>query len=158
MPVTLLLFVALQGVAAPTSFRPDLFFAGRTRGTGTVKLLTLSQPQSLEVSSLGRIEENGTLVLDQDIRIGGKPSQRTFRVRRGTDGAWIGTLSDASGPVRANVSGSTFRLSYPMKRVGMRMNQVLTVQPGGRRVLNQATVTVLGITVAQIAETIEKVD
>ncbi|HZF44096.1 MAG TPA: DUF3833 family protein [Sphingomonadaceae bacterium] len=158
MLTPLLLVAAAQATAATAEFRPDLFFAGPTRGTGTVKTLTAAQPRSLQVSSVGRIEPDGTLVLDQDIRLGGKPQQRTFRIRRSADGDWIGTLSDASGPVSASVRGPTLSLAYPMKRGGMRMNQTLTLQPGGRTLLNRARVTLLGVTVARIEETIEKVD
>lgn len=153
-----LLMAAAQAAASADVFRPDLFFAGRTRGTGTVTTLTASKPQSLQVSSVGRIGRDGTLVLDQDIRVGGRPQQRTFRIRRAGDGTWVGTLSDASGPVSATVRGPTLSLSYPMKRGGMRMNQTLTLQPGGRVLLNRARVTLLGVPVARIEETIEKVD
>ena len=79
-------------------------------------------------------------------------------VRRAADGAYVGTLSDASGPVRATVSGNTMSLSYPMKRRGFRMNQLLTLQPGGRTLLNRASVRLLGVTVARITERIDKVD
>ena len=158
MLTPLLLLAAAQAASATAEFRPDLFFAGRTRGAGTVKTLTGSKAQSLQVSSIGRTEPDGTLVLDQDIRLDGKQQQRTFRIRRSADGSWTGTLSDASGPVSASVRGPTLSLAYPMKRGGMRMNQMLTLQPGGRTLLNRARVTLLGVTVARIEETIEKLD
>lgn len=144
--------------ARPGAFRPDLFFMGRTRGAGTVKVVTSSRPRLLAVRSVGRAAAGGELVLDQSIRVDGKPSTRTFRIRRAPDGAWVGTLSDAAGPVRATVAGPTMRLAYPMRRFGLRMNQTLTLQSGGRTLLNRATVTLLGIPVARIAETIEKLD
>lgn len=152
--------LAAMFFAAPASaqFRPDLFFSGRTRGAGTVKILAASRPRTLAVQSVGRVMPNGELVLEQALRIDGKPSTRTFRIRRAPDGAWVGTLSDASGPVRATVSGNTMTLSYPMKRAGFRMNQLLTLQPGGRTLLNQAAVRLLGVTVARIEERIDKLD
>lgn len=153
-PLALILFAA----PASAQFRPDVFFQGRTRGEGTVKVVASSRPRALAVRSVGRVMPDGELVLDQAIRIDGKPSTRTFRIRRAADGAYVGTLSDASGPVRATVSGNTMRLSYPMKRAGFRMNQLLTLQPGGRTVLNQAAVRLMGVTVARIEERIDKVD
>ena len=99
------------------------------------------------MESVGRVAD-GELILAQAIRMDGKPSARTFRIRRAPDGAWVGSLSDAAGPVRATVAGNVMRLSYRMKRAGMRMNQVLALQPGGRVALNSATVTLLGIPVA----------
>lgn len=153
------LLAAAQPAAADLSgFRPDLFFAGRTRGRGTVKIATSSRPRVLEVEGEGRIEPDGALVLDQLVRLDGKPSQRSFRISRAADGTWQGTLTDAAGPVAASVAGDTLRLSYRMKRAGMRMNQTLTVQPGGRTLLNRARVTMLGVPVARIEETIEKLD
>lgn len=155
--------IAPAAITAPAAtiapgFRPDLFFAGRTRGRGTVTTVTSSRPRVLEVESEGRIEAGGAMVLDQAIRIDGKPSRRSFRIRQAADGTWQGTMTDAAGPVEASVVGDTLRLSYRMKRAGMRMNQTLTLQPGGRTVLNRARVTMLGVPVARIAETIEKLD
>lgn len=141
-----------------SDFRPDLFFAGRTRGTGTVRVATSSRPQILAVQGRGRIGADGALDLDQAVTIDGKTSQRSFRVARARDGRWQGTLSDAAGPVTAAVRGNRMTIAYPMKRAGMRMHQTLDLQPGGRTVLNRARVTLLGVTVARIEETIEKLD
>ena len=152
------LAAVLFAVPASAQFRPEIFFQGRTRGAGTVKIVASSSPRALSVQSVGRVMPDGELVLDQAIRIDGKPSTRTFRIRRAQDGAYLGTLSDASGPVRATVTGNVMSLSYPMKRRGFRMNQRLTLQPGGRSLLNQASVTMLGIRVARIEERIDKVD
>jgi len=152
------LAAAQPAAAARPAFRPDLFFAGRTQGRGTVKIATSSRPRILEVEGVGRTEADGVLVLDQLVRLDGKATRRSFRIRRAADGSWEGTLTDAAGPVAASVAGDTLRLSYRMKRAGMRMNQTLTLLPGGRTVLNRARVTMLGVPVARIEETIEKRD
>lgn len=157
MPTLLTLALAASAVPA-AEFRPDLFFQGRTRGAGSVTVAASSRPRALSVESVGRIAPDGELILDQRILLDGKPSARSFRIRRAADGAWAGTLSDAAGPVRATVAGRTMRLSYRMKRAGMRMNQTLTLRPGGRSVLNRATVTLLGIPVARVEERIDKID
>lgn len=149
---------AAQPAAAPPEFRPDLFFTGRTRGRGTVTIATSSRPRVLEVEGEGRIEPGGALVLDQAVRLDDKPTRRSFRISRAADGTWQGTLSDAAGPVAASVAGDTLRLSYRMKRAGLRMNQTLTLQPGGRTLLNRARVTMFGVPVARIDEIIEKLD
>ena len=49
-------------------------------------------------------------------------------------------------------------LPVRLKRAGMRMNQTLTLQPGGRVLLNRARVTLMGVTVARIDEAIVKID
>lgn len=145
-------------LSAPSAFRPDLFFAGRTRGSGTVRMATSSRPRVLAVEGTGRIDASGTLDLEQAVTLDGKTSQRRFRIRRAPDGGWRGTLTDAAGPVRGTVQGNRMTLDYGMRRGGMHMRQTLDLQPGGRVVLNRATVTLLGITVARVEETIEKLD
>lgn len=146
--------------AAPDApqFRPDLFFAGRTQGAGTVRVATSSRARTLSVQGTGRIEPDGTLVLDQEITLDGEPTRRRFTLRRESDTVWSGTLTDAAGPVRATIAGDRLSLAYSMKRAGMRMTQTLTLQPGGRVAINRARVTLLGITVAQVNETITKLD
>ncbi len=138
--------------------RPDLFFAGRTRGAGTVRIATSSRPRTLSVVGIGTIRPDGAIVLEQAVTIDGKTTQRSFVLRRVSADAWAGTLSDAAGPARATVVGNRMTLAYPMKRMGMRMAQTLTLQPGGHTMLNRARVTLLGIAVATIEETITKLD
>lgn len=150
---------AVQTAPTPaTDFRPDLFFAGRTQGAGVVRVATSARPRVLSVRGTGRIQPDGGLVLDQEITLDGKTTSRRFTLRRVSDAVWAGTLTDAAGPVRATVTADRLSLSYPMKRAGMRMSQTLTLQPGGRSVLNRARVTLLGMSVAGIEETITKLD
>lgn len=156
--MSILLAAAFLAAPAHVEFRPDLFFQGRTRGRGTVHKLFSGPPAALAVESVGRIDPDGTLVLDQAIRIDGKPSARSFRIRRAANGGWVGSLTDAAGPVRARVAGDALLLDYTMKGGTLRMSQTLTIQPGGRTLLNRGRVTLLGVQVALVDETIEKLD
>lgn len=174
--IVLALLLAAQPVAAGASvlppastgvtgseFRPDLFFNGRTRGAGTMRIATSSRPRNLAVEGLGRIEPDGALVLDQAVTLDGKTSNRSFRLRRVADVRtgrvdWQGTLTDAAGPVAARVDGNRLTLGYRMKGVGMRMNQTLDLSADGRTMRNVAIVTVLGARVARIDETIQKLE
>lgn len=159
-PLAASALLAAAPAAAPPApeFRPDLFFQGRTRGAGTVRVATSSRLKKLAVEGTGRLDPQSGLVLDQAVTIDGKTTSRSFRIARLPDGSWQGTLSDAAGPVRATVSGNRMTLDYRMRRAGMRMHQVLDLQPGGRTLLNRARVTLMGIKVAEIEETIEKLD
>lgn len=134
----MLLSALLLAASVSADFRPDLFFAGRTRGQGTVSIATSSRPRILSVDGTGRLQTDGSLILSQAVTLDGKTTQREFTLRRVSPTAWQGTLTDAAGPVRATVSGNRMALAYPMKRGGMRMQQTLTLQPGGRTVLNRA--------------------
>jgi len=144
--------------APQSSFRPDLFFAGRTRGAGTIVTAMSSRPKQLSVEGVGSIAPDGLMTLDQAVTIDGKSSLRRFAIRRVSANAWQGTLSDAQGPVRGEVVGNNLRLHYRLKDRGMLMNQLLTLQPGGRTLRNRGVVTLYGMRVARIDETIEKLD
>lgn len=157
--MTPFLALAMQVSVVPAlDFRPDLFFTGRTQGEGTVRVATSSRPRILSVQGTGGVGPDGSLVLDQAVTLDGKTTNRRFRLRRISSAVWAGTLTDGAGPVRATVTGNRLSLAYPMKRAGMRMTQTLTLQPGGRVVINRARVTLLGIGVAQIEERITKID
>ena len=68
---------------------------------------------------------------------------------------YAATLTDASGPVKGEAYGNLFHLSYPMKTpLGGEMEQWLYLQPDGHTVVNEATVSVLGIVVAHLSERI----
>lgn len=157
LSLALLVLLTAAAPAAP-EFRPDLFFAGRTRGSGTVTLATSTRPRILSVEGAGRVAPDGGLILDQAVTLDGNTTQRSFAIRRAADGGWQGTLTDAAGPVRGTVEGNRMTLDYRMRRAGMRMHQTLDLQPDGRTLLNRARVTLLGIQVARIEETIEKLD
>lgn len=146
-----------------SDFRPDLFFEGRTRGTGTLRIATSARPRPLAVEGTGRIEPDGALVLDQAVTLNGKTSDRSFRLLRVADARtgrveWQCTLTDAVGPVVVQVDGNRMTLVYHMKGAGRRLNQTLDLAPDGRTVRNVATVTMFGIRVARIEETIEKLE
>ena len=59
--------------------------------------------------------------------------------------------------VAGDVNGNCLHLTYPMKG-GMKVEQRIYLQPGGKTALNRMTVSKLGITVAHLNETISKLD
>ncbi|MFN4021119.1 MAG: DUF3833 family protein [Erythrobacter sp.] len=149
-------------------FDPFTFFAGSSRGTGTLDKV-LSDPVPVSVTSRGRIvteAENGSawaappqrvLVLDQTVTEGDKaPRQRQWRLVAVAPGRYEGTLTDAIGPVRGEATGNLLVLEYPMKG-GFRVRQELTLSPDGMRADNVLKVSQLGITVAVLAEDIRKI-
>jgi hypothetical protein len=138
-------------------FDPVAFFLGRSHGDGELRKL-LSKPARISVDSLGRRERNGTLVLDQVIKVGAKPpSTRRWTMRQIGPGRFTGTLTDAVGPASIEVAGPRATIRYRMKG-GLDVSQQLALQPGGRTVLNRLTVTKFGIRVATLDETIRKLD
>jgi hypothetical protein len=138
-------------------FDPAAFFAGRTAGEGTVDIVFKS-PEPLRVQGSGRLDADGTLVLDQVVRRGDRPPERRqWRFRRLGPGRFSGTLTDATGPVAADVRGNRLHLSYPMKG-GVHAEQWIYLRPDGRTAVNRMSIRKLGMVVARIDETIRKLD
>lgn len=148
--------VAPPDSAAPT-FRVSEFFSGRLQGDGVLKVM-MSGSRKIRVSSVGRPQPDGSVVLDQEIDEEGKPARtRSWRLREVAPGRYAGTLSDADGPVTGEAIGDRLHLSFRM-RGGMDVDQWLTLAPGGRSARNILRVRKFGMTVAALDENIRKVD
>lgn len=139
-------------------FDIERFFTGRTEGEATLKVVW-RDPVPVRVHGQGRLLVDGTLVLDQIVeRAGKQPQRRQWRIRpTGAAGRYSGLLTDATDLVEGVVKGNELRLSYPMKD-GLRATQYLYLQSDGRTARNRMTITKLGIKVAELDETIRKVD
>ena len=142
--------------AAPT-FDPLAFFTGESRGEGSLKVM--AKPRvTIRVESHGRPDGNGGLILDQTIHQGDKPPrQRQWVLRPTSPTTMRGTISGNPGPVNGRMDGNRLLLTYAMKG-GLKVQQVLTMQPGGRSLLNRMTVRKFGLPVARVEEVITKVD
>lgn len=134
--------------------RPEVFFAGRTEGHGTLTVRGGS-PQSLRVQSEGRQERDGTFRLDQTITFGsGKIETRTWNMRAIDGRTYTGTLTDAGGDMKGEVEGNLFHLRYRIGQPAVYMEQWLYLQSDGRTVLNTGEATLLGIPWARLEERI----
>lgn len=136
-------------------FVAERFFIGRLDGVGTLKVV-MSGATTTHVASVGTLDADGTLRLDQHIEQQGKPARdRQWRIRPLGNGRYTGTLTDASGPVAGDVEGNRLHLTFPMSG-GMRVDQWLTLSPDGRVAQNHMIVRKIGIVVATLDETIRK--
>lgn len=145
-----------RGTAEPV-FNAESFFLGRTRGDGSLKI-RLRAAQRIQVEGRGRIDPDGTLVLDQIVTRGARPPQkRQWRIRADGPGRYTGTLTDAVGGIEGAVRGNLLHLSYEMKG-GVRAQQWIYLQPDGRTAINRMAITKFGMTVARLDETIRKLD
>lgn len=147
----------LATAADAPRFVPEKFFIGRTAGEGTLRVL-LGPARALHVRSRGRVMRDGTLVLTQRIEQEGEvPSTRVWRLRKIAAGKYAGTLSDAEGPVSAEVTGNVLRVRYTMKgRLGLAIRQSLELEPDGRTIRNRLVASKFGLPVARVRETIRK--
>ena len=140
---------------APKPFDPVAFFTGATQGRGELREL-LGKAKKTATHSVGRVDKDGWLILDQKVAVEGDPlRQRQWRLRQVAPGRYRGTLSDAKGPVEAEVRGQSVRIRYVMKG-GIKVEQTLTAQPGGRAVINRGTFRKFGMKVALLKERIDK--
>jgi hypothetical protein len=157
-----LLAVALAGCsvaapAAPPTFDPLAFFTGASRGEGTLKVL--AKPRvTIRVESHGKPDGKGGIVLDQTVREGSKPArQRRWVLHQTSPTTVSGTITDNPGPVKGRMDGNRLLLNYAMKG-GLKVQQVLTMQPDGRSIVNRMTVRKFGMPVAHVNELITKLD
>ena len=88
---------------------------------------------------------------------GGPPQHRTWVMRPTGPHGYRASLTDASGEVVGEAYGDLFQLSYAYKRIAP-MEQWLYLQPDGRTVLNEATMSAAGVVVARFSERITRDD
>lgn len=149
--------LAPRSAAAPQPrFSAQRFFNGRTHGEGELKL-TLTKRRHVVVEGRGRIEADGTLVLDQTVMQGSAtPEHRAWRIRETGAGHYAGTLTDAAGPVSGEVTGNRLHLHFTMKH-GLIANQWLDLAADERSAHNLMVISKFGMVVARLDETIRKV-
>ncbi len=145
----------IERPAPAPRFAATEFFNGRTEGRATLKVI-MRQAKPVAVHGMGRMERDGTLVLDQIVEEGGKPpKKRQWRIRETTPDHYVGTLSDATGGVTGVTKGDRLVLRFTMKG-GFRAKQFLTLRPDGKSAHNVMVVRKLGMNVAVLDEVITR--
>lgn len=104
----------IEAPAPAPHFDALTFFSGHTLGNGKLKKI-FSGAETSEVHGTGRVE-GGTLVLDQLVKEGSKPTKhRTWRIREDSPDHYTGTLTDASGPITGEAQGNRLHLAFTVK-------------------------------------------
>ena len=110
----------------------------------------------VSVDSVGRMGKDG-LILEQTIRETEKaPNVRRWTIRRVAPNRYSGTLTDAIGPVTAEIVGPLADIRYKMRH-GLIVQQQLAQQSDGTTVLNRLVVRKFGARVALLNETIKRI-
>ncbi|GAB6195939.1 hypothetical protein [Lysobacter xanthus] len=156
--LALLLAIAPFARAAPAAPGPLSMFEGASQGHGTLQI-GVGRPREFTVDSRGHRDADGTLRLRQTIRMAGEPPRMRDWVLRpaAAPGHYTFTLSDATGPGVAVVDGSRLTLRYAPRR-GLRLRQVLDLAADGRTLANRGRITLLGLPIGRLDETIVRVD
>jgi len=153
--IALSLAAASDAAPAPDAIDPVAFFTGASHGEGRLRE-AFKRERRVSVDSVGRADKDGLLVLDQKLQIEGDPPRiRHWRLRQVGPNRYTGTLTDATGPVEAQVIGRSIRIRYPMKG-GLKVESVLVPLSGGRAFDNRTKITKWGVKVATLTERIEK--
>ena len=144
----------LRAQAPRPEFTPSAGFDGRTEGNGTLRLLGKSRP--FHVESYGFDRPDGTTQLDQTITAVGKaPRNRSFVIAAAGPQRYAGTLTGAAGPVTMRTDGDRLTLRYRAKGP-LVVRQTLVLRPDERTIDNSGRVTLLGLPVGRLHETITR--
>ncbi len=146
-----------QAKEGSAEFTPHNGFSGQSEGNGKLKLF-FGKKRPFHVESQGDDQADGTFRLDQIVTFEGQKSrQRTWLLTTAGQNHYIGTLSDAAGRVTGLTNGSLLRLKYRVKGP-LIMHQTLKLMPDGKTIDNVGKITLLGITVGHLHETITRKD
>ncbi len=143
---------------AKPAFDPIAFFTGHTDSWGVFENRSGDPSRRFTTSCVGHLE-GGTLVLDQEfIYEDGQHQQRHWRIRRTDSHHLEATANDVVGTGTGEVYGNAFHWEYTVALkpgnplYNVHLKQWMYLQPDGRTMLNRATVTKLGVEVAQVTE------
>ena len=104
----------------------------------------------------GRIGSDGTLTLVQQFRDEGRrPTERIWRIRQVGPTTFVGTMSEASGPVAIEQVGGRYRFRFKLHG-GLSVEQWLVPNADGMSGSSKLIVRKLGMTVAKSEAMIRK--
>lgn len=142
--------------AARPAVDPFSFFEGLTDTVGTLKIL-MHSPVHTHCISRGELRSDGSLRLIQRVEDeGNQPYLRRWLVRQIAPGHFVGTMSQATGPVTIDEVGDRYRFRFRMSG-GLSVEEWLTPLPGGRSAESSITVHKFGIPVASSEGMVRKI-
>lgn len=140
-----------------TAFTPQNGFGGESEGNGSLKIF-FGEPRPFRVESRGSEQSDGTFRLEQTVTFQGKPPQdRVWILTTVSPDHYSATLSDAAGPVTGSTFGPRLTLEYRLKGP-LVMHQELQVMQDGKTIDNVGVITLLGVPVGHLHETITRRD
>ncbi len=163
-----LLLLGAAGCSAPLEpaafesvaprFEPERFFEGRTRSWGVVENRAGEPTSRFETSAFGR-REGEELVITQDFTFDdGRRQQRVWRLRRLDEHRYEATANDVVGTATGEARGNAFRWQYTLAlEPGNAVKDVdllqwMYAQEDGSVMVNRATISKLGVILAEVTE------
>lgn len=139
-------------------FEPERFFAGRTESWGVIEGRGGAPRGRLRTETSGRLD-GAILVVDQTLRFDdGETRDRSWRLARRGEHAYLVTATDIVGEGSAERYGRAFKMVYDLQLMpGSRWRTVhasqwLYLMDDGATVLSRLTLSKLGVTVATVSE------
>lgn len=156
-PLSLFAFVpSTASAAVQPPADPFSFYEGLTDTTGTLKVL-MHSPVRTHAISRGELRPDGTLSLVQRVEDEGtQPYMRRWIVKQVSPGHFVGSMSQASGPVTIDQVGNRYRFRFRMNG-GLAVEEWLTPLPGGKTATSTISVHKYGIPVASSEGIVRKV-
>ncbi len=125
---------------------PLSFFEGRTETLSTIKMV-MKKPFKSRSIGRGKLLGDRSLDLVQRVEDEGRPPhERRWKIRQVGPGKFVGTMSEAVGPVTIDETPKGYRFRFKIKD-NMSVEQWLKPNPGGKSARSQVTVKRFGIAV-----------
>jgi hypothetical protein len=149
---------------SPTHFELDTYFVGHARSWGVFENSEGQPHKSFVCDSYGRRTGKGEIHLHQDFAFStGKKQTRDWTIRKTDATHWEATANDMVGVARGHGEGNAFYWEYditlnsknPLATVHVR--QWMYLVEGTDILMTHLVITKMGITVAEVSETIRKV-
>ena len=151
------LLLGMPAYAQQVLFTPEDGLSGTSQGVGSLKF-RVGVRRAFHVQSFGKAQTDGSFRLDQTVSFAGQdPTTRSWVIRTVSPLNYAGELTDAAGPVSGHTSGRRLFLRYRVKGPFV-MHQVLHLLPDGKTIDNVGRITLLGVPVGFLEETIRRRD
>ncbi len=153
-----------QFAGTAPAFDPIAFFTGRTSSDGVFENRSGNPARRFSTVCDGRRAAGGVLLLDQTFTYAdGEIQHRHWRIQRVDAHRYAATANDVEGTASGEAYGNVFHWTYTVKLkpgnplYNVRLEQWMYLENGSQTMLNRASVTKLGIQVAQVTEFFRRV-
>lgn len=147
-----------QFASATPRLDPAAYFTGQTSSRGVFENRA-GEPARRFTSTANGHWEGGALTLDQAfVYEDGKTQERHWRIRRLDAHRFEATANDVAGIARGEAYGNAFRWEYTVALspgnplMNVHLTQWMYLEPGGRTMVNRATIKKFGVELAQVTE------
>jgi hypothetical protein len=136
---------------------PLRFWVGKTETVGTLKII-MKKPFKTRSVGRGEMRPDGSLDLIQRVEDEGEaPRERRWRIRKTGPKRYVGTMTEAIGPVIIEEVDGRYRFRFKMKG-NLSVEQWIMPNADGKSGRNKVTIKKLGMTVGHSEGTVRKLD